>query len=121
MFNKQTDDELIEKIRKYQASSKKSAYFYFILVLGFAILIPLSYDQTTDFIEKFPNDDYRKFAWSGLQFGIIMGIALSVMGHQAINTLFRGIEGLQGNRQDKLLLKYHDRLKEAGIPLTENE
>lgn len=113
IYKKMTDADLIERTRKNLKWFRRVAWIHLVVVAGFSILIPKFFSFITDFIGDMPNEDFRKWAWSGLLFGLVMGTALALYVYKAAQAIVMGFDLLQVNRKDKLLVKYHDLLAEV--------
>lgn len=112
IYKKMTDADLVERTRKNLKWFKRVAWIHLIVVAAIAIFIPMLYRFTTEFIRDMPND-FRKWAWSGLLFGVVIGSVLGVYIHKAAEAIVMGFDLLQVNRKDRLLIKYHDLLKQV--------
>lgn len=103
----------MENTRKSLKWHKRVARFHIVVAAALFVLIPKFYAQTRDFIDNMPDDNFRKHAWSGLVFGVVTGLGFVVYISQAVQAMVMGFDFLSLNRKDKLLIKYHDLLKQV--------
>ena len=109
LYKKMTDADVVERTRKNLKWFKRVAGIHLAVVVAMSILIPKLYGLIDDIIKDMP-DDFRKWAWIGLMFGIVMGTVLATYLVKAAEAIIMGFDLLQLNRKDKLLVKYHDML-----------
>lgn len=109
IHRKMTDADVVEQARKNLKWFKRVAWIHLVVVAAMAILIPKFYRLISDMIRDMP-DDFRKWAWIGLMFGVVMGTVLATYITKAAEAIVMGFNILQVNRKDKLLIKYHDML-----------
>jgi uncharacterized membrane protein (DUF485 family) len=105
-----TDDEFVCMIRKRIKISRKVAIFQFIT--AFILLVVISWFSFKVFLLTPVADSEETIIWFGFFVGTMCGAFFGLMAVQTGHFLFEAITSFTGNRQDKLLIKYYDALKE---------
>jgi len=106
-----SDSDLVEKTRKNLKWFKRVAWVHLSVVVALAFLLPKFFRMIMQMIDTMPNDS-RKWAWMGLLFGVVMGSVFAAYIFKAIESIIMGFDLLGANRKDKLLIRYHDYLKQ---------
>jgi phosphotransferase system glucose/maltose/N-acetylglucosamine-specific IIC component len=109
-----SDDDYVEGIRKWLKHSKKLFLICVLFLLILCFLLQGLIQFILQLIEEIP-DGEQKIAWMVIILGFIFGAIFS----QCIIALVQGIlvvlDLFDYNRANKLLIKYHDMLKENGL------
>jgi len=105
-----SDAEFVEKLRKNLRVSKRVAWIHLAVVIAFSVLIPKFFQIFSSITKDMP-DDARKFAYTGLQLGLVFGLLISGYIVKAAEAIVRGFNLFGFNRESELLVKYHDVLK----------
>jgi hypothetical protein len=112
-----SDEEIIEGVRKNLKRSKKLAWFHIAMLILLALVFPMLWNTAMFTIKQIP-DEHKQMGWIGLMIGISTGIMIAqyvmIAGYCILTTLLSS-DFLNLNRSSKLLIKYHDMLKENGL------
>ncbi|OHB57265.1 MAG: hypothetical protein A2173_02820 [Planctomycetes bacterium RBG_13_44_8b] len=106
-----TDDEFICMIRKNLKISPKIAIFQFIMAFALlAAILWLVYGIIN--LTLVEDSEISTPIWIGLAFGMILGFVASTALAQVTNFVKEAITNFEGERRNRLLIKYYDALKE---------
>lgn len=109
-----SDTEFVEKNRKWLHLNKKFIWIHFAVLIILSVLIPWLIDLVQWIIDLLPHED-QKLVWAGLMLGFIFGAVIGQYVVMAIQSIVAALDLFDLNRTPKLLIKYHDMLKDMGI------
>jgi hypothetical protein len=115
LCKRMSDADLVDRTRRNLKWFKRVAWIHLIVLVALSIFIPKFYIRIVDTIGDMPDNDFRKHAWLGLAFGVVMGCVLAMYITKATEAIVMGFDLLQVNRKDRLLVKYHDMLKQGHV------
>ena len=108
-----SDTEFVDKNRKALRLSKKLAWIHVSVLTVITLFLPWLIGVVQQAIEQIP-DGIEKWAWLSLLLGFVLGILLSYYVITAIQVILMAFDPFDYNRGTKLLIKYHDMLREKG-------
>jgi len=114
IYRRLSDSESVEKTRKWLRLSRKMFWIHWGILLLLAVIVPKLISVVWWFIENMP-DEAQKMMWTGLVVGIIFGTLLEKLLLSAIQTFMASLDLFDVNRSSRLLIQYHDKLKELGL------
>lgn len=115
-----SDTEFVDKTRKWLNLSKKFVWIHVAVLIFLSVLIPWLIDLVQKMIDLLP-DENRKLAWAGILTGFIFGAVIAQYVVMAMQSIVASLDLFDSNRSTKLLIKYHDMLKDMGILEPEEE
>ena len=118
-----SDEEIIEGVRKNLKRSNKYVWIHIGALILLALTFPMLWDAAMFTIKQIP-DKHKQMGWLGLMTGFSIGIFLAqyfMIAAYSIFTAFFSSDFFKMNRINKLLVKYHDILKENGLLAEDNE
>lgn len=105
-----SDAEYVEQIRKRDRSIRRMSWIWPILLLAMVYLLIRLGDIIQEFSVDFSVE--KKMVYAGLLLGVVFGFILNTIAHYAGNFIKHWIDARQGFRTERLMLKYHDELRE---------
>jgi len=108
-----SDDEFVERTRKNLKRSRKLIWIHIAILLFLSMFIPKLIQFVLEIIEDMP-DEYRQWAWTSLVCGFLFGALIGQYAIMAIQSILMALDLFDFNRGTRLLIKYHDMLKEIG-------
>ncbi len=109
-----SDDDFVEKVRKSLKRSKKYVLIHIAALLFFCVFFPKLIQWIWQIIEFLPEED-RKMAWIGLALGFTFGMIVAQYILIATQAILMALDWFNINRSSRLLIKYHDMLKENEV------
>lgn len=109
-----SDTEFVYKTRKWLRLHKKFVWIHVVALILLSVFVPWLIDIIQQMIELMPDED-RKLAWMGLLVGFIFGAFIEQYVVMAMQAILVMLDLFDYNRSTKLLIKYHDMLKDLGI------
>ena len=115
-----SDDDFVERAQKHLKRSKKYVWFHIAALLFVCVFLPRLIQWLWQIIEFLPEEE-RKMVWIGLMLGLMFGMFIAQYLVIAGQSILMAIDLFDFNRSNKLLIKYHDMLKENGLLAEDNE
>jgi len=115
-----SDEEIIEGVRKNLKRSNKYVWIHIAALLFVCVFLPRLIQWLWQIIEFLPEEE-RKMVWIGLMLGLMFGMFIAQYLVIAGQSILMAIDLFDFNRSNKLLIKYHDMLKENGLLAEDNE
>ena len=117
---RKTDEEYIEALRKLVARSKWFGVFHAFFVLFFLGMFLVWWHLLCKLDQLFP--ELAESIGKGIHIGIMFGAVAGLFAFYALQAVFWSVQSFCGQRTERLLLKFHDRLKEQeqGLPKPSN-
>jgi hypothetical protein len=115
-----SDDDFVEKVKKSLKRSKKFIWIHIAVLLFVSVFTSKMIQLLCGIIEKMP-DEEQKMVWLGLILGCAFGAFLAQYIVIALQSISMALDLFDSNRGNKLLIKYHDMLKENGLLKEEQE
>ena len=115
-----SDDDFVERAQKHLKRSKKYVWIHIAAVLFVCVFLPKLIQLLWHIIELIPEEG-RKMAWIGLMLGLMFGAFIAQYIVIAGQAILMALDLFDFNRSSKLLIKYHDMLKENGFLEEEHE
>jgi hypothetical protein len=109
-----SDSEFVEKTRKWLRLSRKLFWVHWGILLLLGVIVPRLISLLWEFIKNMP-DEAQKMMWTGLVLGIIFGTVVEKFLVSAVQTFMASLDLFDFNRSSRLLIQYHDKLKELGL------
>ena len=109
-----SDTEFVDKTRKWLRLSKRFVWIHVAVLIFLSVLIPWLIDLVQQMIDLLP-DENRKLVWAGLLLGFIFGAVIGQYVVMAMQSIVTALDIFDTNRAPRLLIKYHDMLKDMGI------
>ncbi|MCP4262969.1 MAG: hypothetical protein GY774_36475 [Planctomycetes bacterium] len=109
-----SDDDFVERTQKYLKLSKKFAWIHFVLLLFVCFFLPWLIQILWEMVEMMSEEE-KKMVWIGLMLGFTFGAFISHYILIAGQSILAALDLFDFNRGNKLLIKYHDMLKENGL------
>jgi len=109
-----SDTEYVEKTRKWLRLSRKFVWIHVAVLIFLSVLIPWIIDLVQQMIDLLP-DEARKLTWMGLLLGFIFGAVIGQYVVLAMQFILVALDLFDYNRSTKLLIKYHNMLKDMDI------
>ena len=107
-----SDEEYVEQIRKNDRTFRRMRWWWPCLFVGTLFVLAWSGDVVRKIIEWcFPGE--KETVYLGLCLGISFGLMLFTVGFQAAMCLKHWIDARSGYRTERLLLQYHDQLRDS--------
>ena len=112
---KLTDAEFAEKVRKQLRINRRWAWIGIIISVTLVVLFVWVFILFIDFISSMGNlakpiDPKSQAFYTGLTLGCIFGLVLTVILVKIFLYFYKCVELLYGNRRDRLLIAYYDKL-----------
>ena len=104
-----SDTEFVEKNRKGLRLARKLLWIHVTGLVFLAVLIPMLWRMIGEVSKEAEN-----WAWAGLICGLAFGIVISNYIGAAVHAIFVALDLYDFNRGTRLLIKYHDTLREMG-------
>jgi hypothetical protein len=109
-----SDDEFVERLRKFLKHSKKLLLLYIPLLILLCYCLPDLYRMFMDMIDEMTEGE--QFAvLLGMMLGTIIGMTFAQCIISMGQSILMAFDLFDYNRANKLLIKYHDMLKENGL------
>lgn len=115
-----SDDEFVEKNKKFLRLSKKFAWFHIAVLILLSVFFPKLIHWIWQMIDEM-SDEARKWALIGLILGFTFGAVIAQYILIAVQSILMSLDLFDFNRSTRLLIKYHDMLQEIGILEQDNE
>ena len=109
-----SDDDFVERIRKNLKHRKKLLLFFVPMFILLSFLLPWLFSMLSEMIDEMP-EGVQKMGWIGLLLGFVFGVIFSQGIIAAMQGILMALDLFDYNRSSKLLIKYHDMLKESGL------
>ena len=115
-----SDDDFVERIRKWLKHSKKLLFIFVPLLLILCFLLPELIQFIWQMIDEMPEGE-QKIVWIVIMLGFMFGAVFSQSIIALGQSILMALDLFDYNRANKLLIKYHDMLKENGLLEGEEE
>lgn len=109
IFNKKTDDEFIDSLRKVRKKPTKISILFMVLGFVFLICIPIFIDMFMNMIEMFPEN--KKNMWMGYFLGASMGMLTIIIGAHSLISFAHSVKVFKINRMREMLIDQYDKNK----------
>ena len=121
-----TDDEYVTSIRKLVSRSRWFGVFHAVGALFFFGMYHIIWRMLHSVDLPFHHFDIQSQAWadvtkSGFHVGVMLGAFAGIQLVFAVLNIMWAMQYFRGQRTERLMLKFHDELKEKkGLPTTES-
>ena len=115
-----SDDDFVERAQKHLKQSKKYAWVYVAMLLMACFWVPKLIQALLGLIKEMPNNDLQMLG-AGLMVGILFGTIVAQYLVHVVQAILMALDLFEFNRSSKLLIKYHNMLKENGLLEEGNE
>ena len=108
-----SDDEYVEQVRKQDRTIRRMWWLWPVLLFG--MLYGLI--RVAGFVKAITADfSHKEMIYAGLLFGVTFGLMISMIAIQSGMCIKQWIDARKGFRTERLMLKYHDELKQKETP-----
>lgn len=108
-----SDTEFVERTRKVLRFSRKFVWLYVVVVLVICVVVPAAVGLLWE-LTKDSSNEARQMVIAGLIVGFIFGAFIGQCLINGIHAILMALDLFDYNRAPRLLIKYHDKLKEIG-------
>ena len=115
-----SDTEFIEKIRKVLRFSRKFVWIHIVMLLVICVIVPAAIGLLWQMTRDSP-DEARQSVVAGLIVGFLFGAFIGQYLWAGVHAILTALDLFDYNRAHRLLVKYHDILKEMGALDQDNE
>ncbi len=108
-----SDTEFVEKTRKVLRFSRKFIWIHVAVLLVICVIVPAAVGLLWQLTKDSP-DEARQSVVAGLIVGFIFGAFIGQYLWAGVNAILSALDLFDYNRAPRLLIEYHDLLKEMG-------
>jgi|GEM_PF-1665356 len=114
-----SDEEYVEKVRKQDRTIRRMWWLWPVLLFATLYCLIRYAGSVQDITADFQLE--KKMVYAGLFLGTTFGFMLSMIAIQSGMCIKQWIDARKGFRTERLMLKYHDELKQKETPNKEPE
>ena len=115
-----SDTEFVEKIRKSLRRSRKYVWVYVLMLLVLCVIVPVSIDLAWQLTQDC-SDEIQKWIYTGLLLGFLFGALGGQYVFMGVQAFLMALDLFDYNRPSRLLVQYHDRLRQMDALDKDNE
>lgn len=109
-----SDTEFIERVRKGLRFSRKLVWIHAAMLLIVCVFVPMMVNMVWQITKDSPNET-RLWIGAGLLFGFLFGVFIGQYLINGMHAILSVLDLFDYNRAPRLLIKYHDLLKEIDV------
>jgi len=108
-----SDTEFVERVRKGLRFSRKLVWIHVAMLFIVCVFVPMIVNMVWQITKDSPNET-RLWIGAGLLFGFFFGAFIGQYLINGMHAILTALDLFDYNRAPRLLIKYHDILKEIG-------